>query len=396
MNGNVNPFQPWRPAQVDVPPPLHAARPWRPPASTPAHAEPEPPFVEPVEASPRKHPPKRPPTAKRQRATKPSVPPKPVVPLRTDQKVVLGMFFVLGVLGLVGLGWLGGTHLPRVFLTLLALAIGFTIGLSVFHRHSWYARLGWMAGGLALAGLAGWFVPTTEGVSLWSAYRQVDELNELPAGDITGYTRGVSARKELVSEFPTFAVDVTAAEQGWIRRTSDAAIEDADRQMETDPHKALASLRQLSAELAKLNHYSLVQGELESARRRAHQTCEKVALEEVEGLLGKKQFDAVAQRGAFWVGELANEAGENEAKADLRQQLLTKRRQALAARLDTARKEMTGMVEKERYQAVAKLGSQLATKLSDEAKAVDMAKDLDDLCASCEVFGRLARQAEQR
>ena len=38
--GNVNPFEPWRPAQVDVPPPLHASRPWRPPAPPRAAAVP--------------------------------------------------------------------------------------------------------------------------------------------------------------------------------------------------------------------------------------------------------------------------------------------------------------------------------------------------------------------
>jgi hypothetical protein len=393
MKGIVNPFEPWRPTEVDVPPPLHAGRPWRPPSKTPARAEPEPPFAEPVETPSPKNPPKRPMTPKRQRAAPPS---KPVAPLRADQKVVLGMFFVLGVLGLVGLGWLGGTHLPRVFLTLLAVAVGFTIGLWVAHRRGWYARLGWMAAGLALAGIAAWFVPTTGGVNLWSAYRQVDELHALPAGDVAGYVRGVPGRRELVSEFPTFAGDVTAAERAWFRRTVDAAIEDADGQMETNPHKALAALRQLSTELARLEHYALVQGELEAARRRALQTCEKAALEEVEELLGKKQFDAVAKRGAFWEGELLAEGGAIEAKVDSREQLLSKRRQALAARLETARKEINGMVEKDRFQAVAKFGIKLATNLSDEAKAVGMAKDVEDLCASCEVFGRLARQAEQR
>jgi len=173
-------------------------------------------------------------------------------------------------------------------------------------------------------------------------------------------------------------------------------LKSAFRQLETDPHKALAALRQLSKELAKLPHYALVQSELEAARRRALQTCEKAALDEVDDLLGKKQFDAVAKRGAFWEGELGAEDGAVEANADWRKELLPKRRQALRVRLETARKEINGMVEKERYQAVAKRGVQLARDLGDEAKAVGMDKDLDDLCVSCEVFGRLARQAQQR
>jgi len=395
MKGTVNPFEPWRPTELDVPPPVHASRPWRPPVKPPARAE-EPPFVEPVETPAPSAPRKRPPEAKRQRPAPSSAPSTAAAPLRSDQKVVLGLYFVLGVLGLVGLGWLGGTHLPRVFLTLLAVAVGCTIGLWVAHRRGWYTRLGWIAVGLALAGVAGWFVPTTGGVTLWSAYRQMDELSALPASDVPGYVRGAQQRRQLVAEFPTFADDVTSAENAWFRRTVDAAIEDADRQLETDPHKALAALRQLSRELAKLPHYALVQDELEAARRRALQTCEKAALEEVDDLLGKKQFDAVAKRGAFWEGELGAEDVAVQANADWRKELLPKRRQALRARLETARKEINGMVEKERYQAVAKLGVKLARDLGDEAKAVGMDKDLDDLCVSCEVFGRLARQAQQR
>jgi len=187
------------------------------------------------------------------------------------------MVFALGVLGLVGLGWLGGTHLPRIFTALLAIGVGFAIGISLLHRRTWFVRLGGMAGGLALAGLAGWFVPTTNGVNLWSAYRQVDELRALPAGDVVGYNRGAPARKEMTAEFPTFAEDVRAAEQAWFRRTVDAAIEEADRQLETDPHKALADLHRLSTQLMSLEHYASVRGELESARQRAVQASLKVA-----------------------------------------------------------------------------------------------------------------------
>jgi hypothetical protein len=264
--GNVNPFEPWRPAGLDVPPPLHASRPWRPPA--PAHVFEEVPLV--VEPADPPSPPNKPAKRldepeRRQCRRRPCSLSKPVANLR----VVLGMLFVLGTLGLVGLGYLGGTHLPRVFIGLLAIAAGFILGISVLHRRNWYVRLGGIASGLALAGLAGWFVPTVRGVSLWSAYRQVDELRALPAGDVAGYVNGTAARKELVSEFPTFAEDVTAAEQAWLRRTADAAIEDADRKLETDPDKALANLQQLNTALARLEHYALVRKELEAAQQRA-------------------------------------------------------------------------------------------------------------------------------
>jgi len=281
MKGNVNPFKPWRPAEVDVPPPLHASRPWRPPLPRRAAVE-EPLVVEPADNSPpvnRKQdkPAKRPPEKVRRCRAQPAACRAPACELRTDQKVVLGMFFALGVLGMVGLAWLGGTHLPRVFFALAAVAFGFTTGISVAHRRSWYTRLGWMAAGLALAGLAGWFVPTMRGVSLWSAYRQVAELHALPAGDVAGYTSAAAARKELVSEFPTFAEDVTTAEQAWMRRTADEAIEQADNALETDPDKALTDLQQRTESLARLEHYSLVQKELEAARQRVVQAVAKAA-----------------------------------------------------------------------------------------------------------------------
>ncbi len=204
MKGNVNPFEPWRPSGRDVPPPVHAARPWRPPQRRRAGAaEEEPPFVEPVDPPVRKDRPKRErrPEPERRRRPQPSTLNPPISELRTDQKVVLAMFFVLVPLGLAGLGWLGGTHLPRVVVTLLTVAVGFTTGLSLAHRRSWYVRLGWMAVGLALAALSGWFVPTTRGVNLWSAYQRVDELHALSAGDVAGYTRGRRAVRRWSRNF---------------------------------------------------------------------------------------------------------------------------------------------------------------------------------------------------
>jgi hypothetical protein len=278
MKGNVNPFEPWRPSGIDIPPPLHASRPWRPPPKSPARAlAEEPPLVEPVHPPAASKPPKAPPQPQRRQCrAQPSVLHTPVSELRPDVKVVLGMLFLLFGLGLAGVGWLGDTHWPRVFATLLAIAIGLTAGVSLTRRRAWFVRLGWMAGGLALAGLAGFFVPTTRGVNLWSAYQQRDELRALPAGDVAGYLRGAPTRKALTSVFPAFAEDIAAAEHAWFRRTADAAIEETDRQMDDDPHKALAQLHRLNTELSRLEHYALVQAELEAARHRVVQACLKV------------------------------------------------------------------------------------------------------------------------
>ncbi len=269
MKGTVNPFEPWRPAEENVPPPLHASRPWRPPPPARAAVE-ELPFAEPVEP-PRNKPKEHPPRPKRpqDRADRRSAGGTPV-----SQWVIVVLLGLLLVLGLDGLGWMRGTHLPR--LAALGASAGLLAGVSLSRRRSWRARLTGTALALALAGFAVWFVPTLRGVSLWSAYRQVEELRVLPAGAVAEYRRGAPDRRVLVEEFPTFAVDVNAAEQAWLRRTVDEAIENADRHMEKDPHKALADLHQLNEALTQLERYSSVRDELKAARRRALRACLKV------------------------------------------------------------------------------------------------------------------------
>lgn len=281
MKRNVNPFEPWRPPAAAVPPPIHAARPWRPPSPPPMQtATEEPPFVEAVDPPPpRKKRPKHPPRPKRPQgqAEKPS---RSLTPLSQCIPVIL--LAVSALLCLDSVGWLRGTHLPRL------LALGASAALLVVmafnRRRSWYTRLTGMATALALAGIAAWFVPTVRGVNLWSAYRQVEALRLLPAGEVAEYQRGAAARRILVEEFPSFTSDVSAAEQAWIRRTVDEAVDSADRRLETEPHIVLADLQRLDAALASLEHYAPLKHELEAARRRAVQACAKAARREVEEL----------------------------------------------------------------------------------------------------------------
>jgi hypothetical protein len=279
MKGNVNPFEPWRPIEMKVPPPLHVGRPWRPPAP-PARrvAVEEPPFLEPVER-PRNKPPLRQPKPQPPRGQA-SGPPLRPAPQRSACPCRLGVLFLVSVVSAMALPLLVAgmkeSHFARVSLADVSAAFGLAMSL-VLYRRSWYSRLGWLAGGLALAGLAIWFMPTTHGVSLWSAYRQVEELRTLPAGDLAGYQRGAFARKQVVAEFPTFAVDVRAAEQAWMRRTADALIEKTDHQLGNDPQKALTDLHRANEELSGLEHYPLVKKDVEAARRRAVQACLNVA-----------------------------------------------------------------------------------------------------------------------
>jgi hypothetical protein len=149
-------------------------------------------------------------------------------------------------------------------------------GMAFENRRSWSTRLAWMVAATAFAAIALWFVPTMHGVNLWSAYRQIEELHALPAGDVAAYQRGAAARRTLVEDFPSFAWDVRAAEKAWLRRTVDEAIENADRRLDKDPDAALVHLHQLDKELSRLDHYASVSKDLKSARRRAVQACVKV------------------------------------------------------------------------------------------------------------------------
>lgn len=271
MKGTVNPFEPWRPVVDRIPPPLHVSRPWRPPPPPPVRAAvEEPPLVEPVKPLPRNKPPER--LKQPQKPTGPS--------LYRATPISQWMAFValtgLGLSYLASVGWMSATHMPR--LMALGASAGIFVGIAFpYPRQSWYTRLTWMVAALALAGIALWFVPTVHGVNLWSAYRRVEKLRALPAGAVAEYQRGAAARQTLVEDFPSFAADVKAAEQAWLRRTVDEAIENADRQLAKDPDAALAHLHQLDKELSRMDHYASVRKDLESARRRAVQACVKVA-----------------------------------------------------------------------------------------------------------------------
>jgi hypothetical protein len=316
--------------------------------------------------------------------------------LRADQKVLLILVLGLGVLGIFGLGWLGGTHLPRVFLALLAVGVGLATSISFARRQRWFTRLGWMAGGLALAGLAGWFVPTTGGVSLWSAYRQVEELRTLPAGEVAAFNRGAVDRRQVAFEFPAFAPDLAAGEQAWLRRTADEAIEDADRLCEADPHEASAGLQRLCAALARTDRFDLVRGELLAARKRALLAQLKAAQVEAEELIDAGEWAVVARRGAFWADQLADEAKALGAEAEVNERLTPLRRKAVQARLEVARKEIARLLREDRFEAVADAGAKLARDAGDDARAVGLGDDLDRVCQGCAVFGDLARQAKKQ
>lgn len=282
MKGNVNPFEPWRPVESPIPPPLHVGRPWRPASAPPTRVAVEDlPSVEPVHPSPRTKPPEKP-KRTQARIEQPSPQRAPL-----SQWAAFIAFTLLAILCLESVGWYRGTHVPR--LIVLGVSGGMFAAMSFPHpRRDWYTRLRGMTIALTLAGIALWFMPTINGVNLWSAYRQVEKLRSLPAGNVAEFQRSAAARRTLVEEFPSFASDVSAAEEAWLRRTVDEAIEKSDRHSKSDPHGALAQLQQLDKELLGLPSYASVKKDMESARRRTLQACAKAVRREADDLRVKK------------------------------------------------------------------------------------------------------------
>jgi alkylhydroperoxidase/carboxymuconolactone decarboxylase family protein YurZ len=281
MKGNVNPFEPWRPGESRIPPRLHAGRPWRPSPPQPAQAAmEEPPLVEPVAAPQRDKSPQQQ-KQPQSRTVQPSPQGAPL--LQCIACIVLG---VLAAFYVGSVGGMSDHHLPR--LMVLGASTGLFACMALSHRRSAYSRLRGMAIGLACAGIALWLVPTNRGVNLWSGYQQIDELRALPVGDVAGYQRGAAARRTLVEEFPSLAADVSAAEQAWLRRTVDEAIENAERKLKNDPQAALVNLQRLDKELAPIGHYAALRKEMESAHHRAVQACAKAIQREADAVPGQK------------------------------------------------------------------------------------------------------------
>ncbi len=278
MKAIVNPFEPWRPIDLPIPTPLNAGRPWRPsPPLRPASEEAIP-LAESVDPPARKRKQrccgKKKCAARKAKKTQPSIDRERVgEPKRS--RILPILFLLLGTLILAGFSCFGGTHYFRVFVTLFAVFVGFSFGLSPSAEKSWHVRLRWMTCGLALAGLSAWFVPTLSGINLWSAYRQVEDLREMQPGEVDEFLRGAADRHRLVEAFPSFAAEVKSGEAAWLRRTVDEAISSADLRLDTLPCTAATDLQKLSAELKGLDHFDAVRDELQSAIQRAEQACVK-------------------------------------------------------------------------------------------------------------------------
>ncbi len=437
MPRDPNPYEPWRPRPGDHPlSSVDPLRPWRPRRA----AEPAAPVPLPSKAEP----------------PRPAASPPPVQPPGFEpdpgRQAVLVLLLLLLATGTVALAALGSAHFGRVFLALAALGAGWGVSISLARRRPWRERLAWVGAGVLAALAVRWFVPTFAGVSLLDAGRLAAETEAIPTGDVSTYTAAARYRKAAVSEFPEYAAEIRAAESAWVRRTADAAIESSGARIERDPVGASRDLWLLVQSLNRLDHWAEVRDDLQAVRQKAlrargqwvarelevlvahgafdtvpaaatralveiHDEAREVGVyDEVAGMLAplrrqslrarldavvreleaaaaRGEFTAVTRRGEKALAELSGEAREIGIEEDVRQRLLHVRRKAVLAALDAARSEAMLLAARDRFQAVAALGEQLARVLAGEAQAVGATADLEQFRQACQVFGDLARQA---
>jgi hypothetical protein len=161
------------------------------------------------------------------------------------------------LIGLGGLAIVLGAQLPkghitRVAAAALALAIGAGAAISAARNCRWRVRLAWLGAGLAGAVAAWVFVPTTQGLSLWSARaeaeRQESELEHLQAGDTAGFLRQATDRTRLMEQFTSFQPRIQKAENAWLER-SVARWEDDLKKLAAQDLKPFLSIHDAAQEV---------------------------------------------------------------------------------------------------------------------------------------------------
>ena len=188
---------------------------------------------------------------------------------RKLREVMIGFtsFFLIGGIALTVP--LGGQHVSRVAATAFLLWLGLFFALIVMRKHQVRTRLLTVAAGVLTAGVAWIFVPTTGGVSLWQAHRELAAVRHLPEDDPAGFLSGAKSRGLAASEFPALKDDFQLAEGAWGQRFWAAEAERIEQLRPEDPLEAMKQLRDVRDILYSTPGFSVVLDSLTEARREA-------------------------------------------------------------------------------------------------------------------------------
>jgi hypothetical protein len=147
--------------------------------------------------------------------------PEPEDPVRISS--VLGVITILfaAVMILVLAAEVPSSRWPCIAATVAPLFAG---GIFVLRGRHTMLAVG-VLGLAAVLGIAGyWFVPTTTGISRWSAEQSVAELETLPVGNARDFEQRWRRAEEAVSEFGDLKTRADAALVRWMGQTAKAAL----------------------------------------------------------------------------------------------------------------------------------------------------------------------------
>jgi hypothetical protein len=159
------------------------------------------------------------------------------------------------------------------------------------------------------------------------------------------------------------------------------------------PARARQSAAEFQAENDTLGNPLSLPGAFVPVRQAALKRRVEQACRSLEELLAKKNYVAVASRGAEAVRELGEE-GREVGKGDWHEPITAVRRQALAARLDLARDAAREQLKKDQYRAMGQTAEKAQAELTAEADAVGLRAELEKFCDGCRTFAKLARAAK--
>jgi hypothetical protein len=380
MTPDLNPFEPWRPPGVDRPAP-------------------------PVPSQSDRHP----------------LP----APQKSRPPVLLILGVGLAVLALIAFTQLPVSHGPRILAALLLLGIGTGVAITAVHKGGWRVRLSCLGAGVGLAVLAWWFVPTTGGLSLWSARRGADrlvtELEQLPAGDAAGCLKWRPEQEQLVTQFPEFRERLQQAADAWTARS----VKKWQGDLGNLPAQDYAGLETLRASYRPFRNEALEAAEREWLERtflhlgpgdyaaaagargcaRPNEPWTTSVRTWEERWAGRTVDAAVADVEPLLKNDPARASNQLQAAArDLaafgkypaaQNKLLLARRQAFRSRLEAARREVLTLLSKDQYEAAADLAKRLGEDAGPEAQFVGQGADLKDFQDSCAFWAELSARAKQ-
>jgi hypothetical protein len=181
----------------------------------------------------------------------------------------------------------------------------------------------------------------------------------------------------------------------------DAAAAAAAEELKSGQHAeaeriAAAALAAVSDESKALRLTGEVEERLLPIRRRALQVRLDAGRRALQALVDKKDYAAVATQGAASHAELSGPAQELGVSDKLDEAINGPRRQALRARLEAVREEITGLLVKDRYGDIGKAGVRAEADLAAEADRLQVRDEVDAVVKRCKFIGELAELAEKK